>query len=89
MKRLNSLIDGDGVDRLQRAYDVLTRETGPLKDKVRTMLEVGEITPSMIDFEYYNEDEIEVSYVTKFADGFEDTTETIYDIEISVVIRSK
>ena len=77
------------MDKLQKAYDTLEREVSPIKDKVRSMLEFGEITPSMIDFEYYNEDEIEVSYITKFADGSEDDTESIYDVEISIIVRKK
>ena len=77
------------MDKLQRAYDKLDLEVSPIKDKVRQMLELGEITPSMIDFEFYNEDDLEVAYKSVFADGTTDTTETTYEIEISVIVRNK
>ncbi len=77
------------MQKVQKVYDKLNQEIKPILNKIREMIEAGELTPDMIDFEYYSEEEIITSLKVVYHEQPDTNIEKKYLVEIQVSVRDR
>jgi len=74
--------------KVQHVIEELNKVMEPIHNKIREMLETGELTPDMLDFDYYAEEEdLEASFVIAYKGGAKALMTRNFKVEIQIEIR--
>jgi len=74
-------------DKVQKAIEALSKLDGPYLDKIRELLETGVITIDMLDFDYFEEKEIEGEFELVYKDKSKGKLVKKFTIEIQIQIK--